>query len=257
MPTLGMHSLLGLFMSSQVKNKIMTVALVFGSLIPDVDLVVAVIAYFLPGGSIDAGKYIHRSWSHSLITIGFIFLIGIIIYKSTQEETSWNIYGVFFAFMAIGMIVHSLADVIYIGYFTAADAAALYNPGVALLWPLRMDRFALLPVQVNNMVYNFLITSDFWTDSLFVFFPVLYLAYRNNTNVSNRKPLLPIAVVDSFIFGTFTILSLLVSIPPEDMVFYVYLLGIFDIILVLLLSLLMRETIGNIYRPILKPAETK
>ena len=112
MPTLGMHSLIGIAMGSQTKNKIMTVALVFGSLIPDIDLLVAVIAYFLPGGSIDAGKYIHRSWSHSFITIGFIFILGLMIYKSTQTETNWNNYGLFFAFMAVGMLFHSLADVI-------------------------------------------------------------------------------------------------------------------------------------------------
>jgi hypothetical protein len=251
-PTLGMHALLGFLGGSQVKNKIMTLALVFGSLIPDIDIIVAVIAYFFPGGTIEASKYIHRSWSHSLITISIILVIGLIIYQLARQKEYVQLsnYGLFFTFMAIGMAVHSIADVVYIGYFTHADAATGYNPGVALLWPLSFDRFALLPIEVEDVVYNFLITSDFLTDSLFLYFPVIYLAYRTNTSIKVRKPLLIISLIDASIFTLFTVTALLIPIIPDDMIFYSYIPGIFDILLVLTFPFLMHETIAKIYWPL-------
>ncbi|MFX0211990.1 MAG: metal-dependent hydrolase [Candidatus Hodarchaeota archaeon] len=255
MPTLGMHALIGFLGGSQIKNKTMTVALIFGSLIPDIDIIVAVIAYFLPEGSMEASKYIHRSWSHSLITISIIFLIGLFVYQITkqQENTQLSNYGLFFTFMTIGMVVHSIADVVYIGYYSHADAATGYNPGVALFWPLSFDRYALLPIEVDDVVYNFLITSDFLTDSLFLYFPVIYLAYQTNTSIKVRKPLLIIAVIDAVIYGMFTMTALVLPIVPDDMIFYTYIPGIFDIILVMIFPLLTHETIEKIYKPLRSP----
>jgi membrane-bound metal-dependent hydrolase YbcI (DUF457 family) len=253
-PTLGMHALLGFLGGSQTKNKIMTIAFIFGSLIPDVDIIVAVIAYFLPEGSIDASKYIHRSWSHSIITISIILIIGVVIFQLTREKenTQLSNYGLFLTFMAIGMIVHSMADVVYIGYFSHADAATGYEPGVALLWPLNLYRFALLPLEVDDVVYNFLVASDFLTDSLFLYFPVLYLAYRKNTSIKVRKPLLIIALIDAIIYGLFTLAAILIPITPEDMIFYTYIPGVIDVILVMVFPLVMHETIENIYWPVIK-----
>ena len=254
MPTLGMHALLGFLGGSQTKHKIMTLAFIFGSLIPDIDIIVAVIAFLLPGGSMEASKYIHRAWSHSLITISLILVIGLVVFQLAKQQNNiqFSNYGIFLAFMAIGMVVHSIADVVYIGYYSHADAATGYNPGVALFWPLSFERFALLPLEVDDVVYNFLISSDFLTDSLFLYFPVLYLAYRTDTSIRIRKPLLFIAIIDAIIFGLFTLISLLIPIAPDDMVFYTYIPGVFDVILVMIFPILMHETIEKIYWPFRK-----
>lgn len=169
-----------------------------------------------------------------------------------KEYTPLSNYGLFFAFMAIGMVVHSIADVVYIGYYSHADAATGYNPGVALLWPLSFDRFALLPIELDDVVYNFLIASDFLTDSLFLYFPVIYLAYRTGTSIKVRKPLLIISLIDATIYVFFTLAALLIPIAPDDMIFYTYLPGILDVILVMIFPFLMHETIGKIYWPIRK-----
>jgi len=255
MPTLGMHALIGFTLGSQTNNKIKTLALVFGSLIPDVDLIVGVLAYLLPGGSIDLAKHIHRSWSHSLITISLILVVGLILTELSKRNTLTNkklVYlSSFLPFMALGMLIHSFADVLYIGYYSHIDALdPTYNPGVELFWPVLTERFALLPIEVDDLIYNFLITSDFLTDSLLLYFPIIYLAFRNATSIKYRKSILFLSIVDFVIFFSLTLVSLLVPLPTDDMIFIAYLPGVLDIIFVLLFPLIMHETIENIYYPL-------
>ncbi|TFG00629.1 MAG: metal-dependent hydrolase [Promethearchaeota archaeon] len=128
MTTGGFHLLSGLFFASFIRNekyRKVKWGIVFGSIIPDIDLIFSMILY-LTGADISQSAYIHRTFTHGFLTIGLVVVLGFIISRLWKDH-EW-IFMVSLG-IAFGMLTHVLYD--------------LLDGEVAIFAPFTFNRFSL------------------------------------------------------------------------------------------------------------------
>jgi membrane-bound metal-dependent hydrolase YbcI (DUF457 family) len=128
----GLHGIVGAYVSRAVVRGRKDAAsgsaafgFVLGSILPDADFF-AVVAVF-PFNPHLAANYIHRTFSHSLIVITAIMLIGLLATRRAKSRAL--VLG-----LGAGMLAHVMLDIL------------IWFSGVDLLWPLG---FFGLPSKVN------------------------------------------------------------------------------------------------------------
>jgi membrane-bound metal-dependent hydrolase YbcI (DUF457 family) len=240
MPPISIHALAGIGLATKISNPKLKVLLVFGAVLPDCDLLVSVGIYLLTG-DLDLGKIFHRTITHSLIIHLILFSVGLGILRFGRRQ-----YSALLMIIAVGMAVHTSLDFAYVAYMTHEDVQNDIDPGVALFWPVADEKFAIWEVEVSDRIYNILIATDFLSDPLLYFLPLLWLAFKRNTDSEFVKPLVIISAIDAIIMMGFTLLAIFGSLSPDDFIFYSYIPGVFDVILALIFPLLLRDTIGTV-----------
>jgi membrane-bound metal-dependent hydrolase YbcI (DUF457 family) len=130
----GLHGLIGIGIAfatkgrtilGEVGTRTMRFGIVWGSLIPDVDLLISIII-IAAGGNMQQALAPHRTLTHSFFTILAIALIGLLLWKTAlSKSVGGGLFGI-----AIGMFAHVLFDL-------------PYEVGVSFFWPLVFQRFGL------------------------------------------------------------------------------------------------------------------
>ncbi len=128
MTTGGFHLLSGLIFASFIRNekyRRVKWGIVFGSIIPDFDILFSMIIYII-SGDLGQSAYIHRTFTHGFLAIGILLLGGFLISR-IKEDYKW----VFMVSLGIafGMLTHILYDLLD-GY-------------VAIFAPFTFERFSL------------------------------------------------------------------------------------------------------------------
>ncbi|MFQ5976502.1 MAG: metal-dependent hydrolase [Candidatus Heimdallarchaeota archaeon] len=240
MPPISIHALVGLLIASKVANSKYKVALVFGAVLPDVDLLASVGIYLLTG-DMNLAKMFHRTISHSLFVHLLVLLTGWGAMQFGKKPQ-----GVLLVLLAIGMIVHTSMDFVYPAYMTHEDVQNDVEPGVAIFWPFTDSKYAIWEIEVSDKIYSILIATDFLSDPVLYFLPLLWLASKRGTDVQLQKPLTIISISDFLIMTGFTLLAIVGSLSPNDFIFFSYIPGIVDVILAVSFPLLIKETVGSI-----------
>jgi membrane-bound metal-dependent hydrolase YbcI (DUF457 family) len=99
----------------------MPFGMIWGSLIPDVDLLISIVI-ITAGGNMHQALAPHRMLTYSFFTILALGSIGLLLWKT---EPSRSVYG-----GLLGMLVHVLLNL-------------SYEVGVSFFWPLSSQRFGL------------------------------------------------------------------------------------------------------------------
>ena len=130
----GLHGLIGSCVAFSTRGRAilgdagtrtMRFGIVWGSLIPDVDLLISIII-IAAGGNMQQALAPHRTLTHSFFTILALALIGLLLWKTAvSKSVGGGLFGI-----AIGMFAHVLFDL-------------PYEVGVSFLWPLISQRFGL------------------------------------------------------------------------------------------------------------------
>jgi len=130
----GLHGLIGIGIAFATKGRMilgevgtrtMRFGIVWGSLIPDVDLLISIII-IAAGGNMQQALAPYRTLTHSFFTILALALIGLLLWKTAiSKSVGGGLFGI-----AIGMFAHVLFDL-------------PYEVGVSFLWPLTSQRFGL------------------------------------------------------------------------------------------------------------------
>jgi len=125
----GLHGLIafatkGRTIVGEVGTRTVWFGIVWGSLIPDVDLLISIII-IAAGGNMQQALAPHRTLTHSFFTILALALIGLLWKTAVSRSVGGGLFGV-----AIGMFAHVLFDL-------------PYEVGVSFLWPLVFQRFGL------------------------------------------------------------------------------------------------------------------
>lgn len=188
MPPTGLHGILGLLIASKIKPKYKYARLgvVWGSVMPDLDLIGSVLIFIFTGGNIEPTIAFHRSVTHSIIIIMLIFFIAIIVRYTSLDKN--NIYSLFFFGLTGGMLFHVFLDMFYFS-------------GVTLFWPIQHinEKTIIIPYTFDDLspAYNSLAAKIIGTiDGYFeiVFYLVfIFLAKKLQTDnelvfsLRNRK----------------------------------------------------------------------
>lgn len=188
MPPTGFHGILGLLIAGKIKKnyKYTRLGVVWGSVMPDLDLIGSVLLFIFTGGNVETTIAFHRSVTHSLIVIMLIFLIAIIFRYLTSDKN--NDYFQFLFGLVAGMLLHVILDMFYFS-------------GVTLFWPIQpiTEKTIIIPYTFDDLspAYNSLAAKIIGTiDGYFeiVFYLVfIFLAKKLHTDntlvlsLRNRK----------------------------------------------------------------------
>ncbi|MHA1305600.1 MAG: metal-dependent hydrolase [Candidatus Heimdallarchaeaceae archaeon] len=161
----GIHLLSGLLLASLWKRSEYKVGAVFGSILPDIDLFIAALAYLFIG---DKAIDLHRSFTHSfpviLLFCLLIYVFGIIMRKFHPDKTisSYDFTG-FCVGLLIGMYIHVVLDLFYL-------------VKVAIFWPFYREfiGWPLVPLsELSDLALKILQTTDFLTDIFLFIIPMV------------------------------------------------------------------------------------
>jgi len=130
----GLHGLVGIgivlatqgrTILEEVGTRTMRFGIVWGSILPDIDLLISIII-IAAGGNMQQALAPHRTLTHSFFTMLALALIGLLLWKTAiSKSVGGGLFGI-----AIGMFAHVLLDL-------------PYEVGVSFLWPLTSQRFGL------------------------------------------------------------------------------------------------------------------
>ncbi|MHA1169904.1 MAG: metal-dependent hydrolase [Candidatus Hodarchaeales archaeon] len=176
MPPTGFHGLTGLFCARFARSPSVKTGIVFGSVVPDIDLLGSAFIYAITGSE-EATIAFHRTITHSLITIGIIFIIALLFEKKTTYSPSVGGTGeaggidypkLLFG-TALGMLVHVCFDFFYLD-------------GVSLLAPLSWERIIIIDFSYDDMTFSSqkkLAAADFQFEAIF-WLVLWYLATKKD-----------------------------------------------------------------------------
>ncbi len=117
----GIHAFSGIILSKLFKQeKWFVPSLIFGSILPDIDIFFSAIAYLF-GFSIVEAEGIHRTFTHSIFTVIIIYLLFLSI-KEIKSDEKFKTIG---KGLCIGMTIHIILDIF------------LWFHDISLLWPLQ------------------------------------------------------------------------------------------------------------------------
>jgi len=128
----GLHGLVGIGIALATKGRTilgdvgtrtMRFGIVWGSIVPDIDLLISIVI-IAAGGNMQQALAPHRTLTHSFFTMLALALIGLVLWKTAvSKSVGGGLFGI-----AIGMFAHVLLDL-------------PYEVGVSFLWPLTSQRF--------------------------------------------------------------------------------------------------------------------
>jgi membrane-bound metal-dependent hydrolase YbcI (DUF457 family) len=223
MAQLGIHGMIGMAVRKLVPARTwLMLGIILGSILPDSDNFAVAVAT-LTGGSTEG---LHRTFTHSIITVAFIVLVFFII-GTVSKKPRWTNLGLG---LGIGILMHILVDFV------------IWFNGVAVLWPL--------PVWIN--FWEGYTMPDWWyvlmdsLELLFIatFFLVLdYTARKRGTDKEYLKPLRVWTWVEAALFLVFIVLGFIVKMNTTIIFGGVYLLSL---ILAAGVTIRMRRTIEAI-----------
>ena len=224
----GLHGLIGLgialatrghMMWDEDGTRTMRLGIVWGTILPDVDLLIS-IAIIAVGGSMQEAIAPHRTLTHSLLLILTLVIIGVSLWRThVSPSVGAGLFGI-----AIGVLLHVLLDL-------------PYEVGVSFLWPLLPERFGLLWALPGIWAY-----IDQTLDFLFAgtFF---YALHRLAKKYQTRERLLIPAVAASVI-AFLGMIAYDLTGPPQDEWLLIYAtVGLPFLILILLLPWINRRII--------------
>ena len=244
----GIHLLSGLLIASLSKRKEFKLAAVLGAILPDIDIVVAAVAYLIirSSGTAEAVtkaeaavEAIHRSFTHSLIFVIaiplLIFFVGLI--PRIKEKYNYDSTG-FALGLFVGIAMHIFLDMLYIDtvYFLWPSRIAVGFPIVPFE---SFDEFAFQDMFKLKMLQ----TTDFYTDIFFFYIPMIYLSYKMDVHKKIRLPFLIYAVLDFIVISVFFGLMYNFNISYRNHVVYMYFPGTFFLLISVISPLLFRNVI--------------
>jgi membrane-bound metal-dependent hydrolase YbcI (DUF457 family) len=202
----GLHGLIGLGITWWASDKkpmnksptpVGKLAYVLGTMIPDLDLLGS-IYFVVTGQGLAAATAVHRTYSHSLITIGIITLLGFIIGAiwKDKRQIQWILVG-----LGLGMLTHDLFDLPYM-------------IGISLFWPFVTDRIGLM-WNLPGGLANFNSALDFLFGALFLY--ALYILIRRvdkETKGTLLKILIVVALAIFIALGAWGL-----TLPQDDSTF--------------------------------------
>ncbi|MHA2334740.1 MAG: metal-dependent hydrolase, partial [Candidatus Hodarchaeales archaeon] len=173
MPPTGFHGLTGILFCRFTRSPSMKLGLVFGSVIPDIDLFGSALIFLLTSSE-ELAIIFHRSLTHSFFTIVTILLVGLLLeYLSIapviddgQLKLSLLLVG-----MSIGIFIHVFLDFFYLD-------------GLSILAPLNWDRIYVINLRFDDFSYSSqkkLAAADFQFESLF-WLVLYYIAGKDDTD---------------------------------------------------------------------------
>gem|GEM_PF-4468080 len=131
----GLHGLIGISVALATRGhtflgdagtRTMRFGIVWGSLLPDVDLFFSIVI-IAAGGNMQQAIAPHRTLTHSLFTILALASIGLLLWRTHwSESVGGGLFGI-----SVGMLIHIVFDL-------------PYEVGVSLLWPLWTERIGLI-----------------------------------------------------------------------------------------------------------------
>ena len=121
-------------------------ALIFGAMLPDLDIIVVALAsLFYPISQ--AEEIFHRTFSHSFFTLIFVFLFFAILSELKKKPVLKSIG----KGLSIGMLTHFLIDTL------------LWFRSIDLLWPLPLQPINLWQyIEIPAMVFQILLIFEFF-----------------------------------------------------------------------------------------------
>lgn len=157
MPPTGFHGIIGLFFSRFTRSPSLKTGIVFGSVIPDVDLLGSALVYIITGSE-DLTIAFHRTLTHSVITIIAMFILAFLFERrgSLAEFSNLN-YPKLLLGTATGMMIHVCIDFFYLD-------------GVSFLAPLYWERITIIDFSYEHITLfsqKILAAADFQFEAFF------------------------------------------------------------------------------------------
>ncbi len=241
MPPIGIHFLINFAVAGAVtyilrsktsKSVLAAISygLIFGSVIPDTDLIVSCLS-FLVTFNTSAGKLIHRTLTHSVfLTIPLILvgLIGLLLlarkqeYEKVPKKFSFKNRKYLYTFilaLGAGMAIHAALDLFYL-------------VGLKALFPLSTAEFLIGPLRKENLstpLNNLINGIDFMTDTLY-FMLVFYLANRYRTSFKKKRYLPYLSAINLIIFIPLTLIFF-ASATYDGFIIITYIPGVIFIVI--------------------------
>jgi len=227
----GLHGLIGIgvvlatrrrTILGEIGTRTMRFGIVWGSIIPDVDLLISIVI-IAAGGNMQQALTPHRTLTHSFFTILSLALIGLVLWRTGWSgSVGGGLFGI-----AVGIFVHVLFDL-------------PYEVGVSFLWPLLSQRFGLIWSLPGIWAYLDQ-TLDFLFAAIF-----LYALHRLARKYKSQERLLVPAAVSSVI-AFLGMVAYDLTAPSADQWLLVYAgVGLPYLILILFLPWLNRRIIYSI-----------
>lgn len=238
MPPVAVHAITGIAISSLIDNPYWKLGAIGGSLLPDADLLVASAGYLVTG-KIDTAKKIHRTFTHSLFVHGAIAVSGLLFHNVT--------WGIFLIIFAATMTLHVAMDYLYFGFMSQEDVVNDTSPGVALLAPLTMKKFILHHKVLSDRGYQLFLVTDYLTDPILYYAPLLYFAWYFQTDQQLWWPLVAISIIYLIIIVGFLFAALLRTIALDKFTVYLYYVCVPCLLLSLVFPFLCWETVQKLH----------
>jgi membrane-bound metal-dependent hydrolase YbcI (DUF457 family) len=227
----GLHGLVGIGIAlatqgrtilEEVGTRTMRFGIVWGSILPDIDLLISIII-IAAGGNMQQALAPHRTLTHSFFTMLALALIGLLLWKTAiSKSVGGGLFGI-----AIGMFGHVLLDL-------------PYEVGVSFLWPLTSQRFGLFWSLPGIWAYLDQ-TSDFLFAAVF-----FYALHRLAKKYQMRSRLLIPAAVASIV-AFLVMVAYDLTAPSASQWLLVYAgIGLPFLLLILILPWLNRRIIYSI-----------
>ncbi|MHA1973989.1 MAG: metal-dependent hydrolase [Candidatus Hodarchaeales archaeon] len=162
MPPTGLHGLFGLFLASLIgrKHKYLKLGLVFGSVMPDLDLLGSVFIYVFTFDK-NLTLAFHRSITHSFVTMTFLLIIALAFLVIKDQR--FTIFSFFLFGLVTGMFLHSIADLFYL------DGVSLFYPLQPFGERVYLTNFTFedLPIDFNFLAAKIIGTLDAGFEGIF------------------------------------------------------------------------------------------
>ncbi len=230
MPPGGIHLAIGMWLGKKTTQRHFRLGIIFGSILPDIDLLFSVII-FLITKNLNEAISIHRTVTHSFVTYTtFLILVMISTLTGITDE-----YVLSFAFgLWIGTSIHIVLDLFYLA-------------GVQIFYPFG-GFISLSPINYADLSpfwQRFLLSIDYLTDPLLFYIPLCKYVNLLKVDASRKRCFLLYFMIYWSVSTnlSFLLIGILIPVPIEKFVIMVYIPGIFTLTFSIFSPLIYRRTI--------------
>ena len=224
----GIHAIIGLKSKTILpKGKWFFVSIIIGSLVPDIDILLVIIASIFTGFE-TAMSLFRNSISHSIFTSLILFFIILIIYEVKKDKKIRDIsIGIL-----IGFTFHIMCDLIW------------FEP-IHFLWPLPLDKlnlFASITIPLNIKVFMYALEFLFFRLFGWILLQKLIDNPKNNNHII--IPLTKWIKYQSYLFLFFLILIFF----QIRHILFMYVFGIFfipSLLFAIYLTFMLRNSLSE------------
>lgn len=226
MPQNGIHALAGVAARKWMpKKEWVLLGVVLGNIFPDLDNLVVAYATL---AKLPEPEHFHRTFTHSIFTIGVMVLLFYIIAAFTKNE-KWKNFGIGFG---IGILMHIVVDLV------------LWFNGVELLWPLGGEvnfwSWFVTPAWLKIL----LDTGEFLVFGIY-FLLLGSLAMRYGTDVNHQASSRILAYIEIGLFISFTALFFIIG--TSGLLYQVFGgLYLLSLIVSVVITIRMKQTVETI-----------